>query len=173
MSTSSIENTILNDNAQISDGKDIFSDTNAVGNSRAFVDAIHYKAIAPAFNWTSNYQLGNYNRFIDIGGGSGVHAIAACIRNDNLKATICDRKPVLTHTNRTPAKSSQGRQSSDFGFQFQRNKGSDTYKVPNFEQSNGLCRDPATRASSNTTGFESTRNVYSMGSRLSSWGIDG
>ena len=98
MSTKAVENAILNNHSQADNGNDIFSNTDAIGNTQAFLEALHYKAIAPAFSWTGNYTLDQFSHFVDIGGGSGVHSIAACLNNSRLKATVCDRNPVLVHT---------------------------------------------------------------------------
>ena len=98
MDLNSVEKSILTDKAQVDSGVDIFSDKDGLGNTGKFVAAIHYKAHNPAFSWSRSYSLEDQEIFVDIGGGSGIHSIAACFNNPKLKAIVCDREAVLSHT---------------------------------------------------------------------------
>ncbi len=99
MNYCSVKESILSNKSQVDDGKDIFANDGAnIGSQSIFISALHHKAYAPAFAWTSKYKLGQSKVFIDIGGGSGIHSIAACLNNQGLKAIICDRPPVLNFT---------------------------------------------------------------------------
>ena len=89
-----IKKSILTNAPQIDDQSDLFS-SEGLGSTVEFVRATHQKAVAPAFYWTNVLKLDGYNRFIDIGGGSGVHTIAACLNNPSLAGILCDRQPVI------------------------------------------------------------------------------
>lgn len=93
-----VESAILSCKPQVDHGSDIFSNESGLGNTADFVASLHYKSLAPAFHWAQRYDLSMNKRFIDIGGGSGVHTIAACLNNKHLDGIVCDRKPVLVCT---------------------------------------------------------------------------
>ncbi|NGX60487.1 MAG: 3-hydroxy-5-methyl-1-naphthoate 3-O-methyltransferase [Chlamydiae bacterium] len=99
MSLSSVERAILQNTPQVDNGIDIFSDRMGLGNTNKFVSALHHKAFAPAFHWPTLLNLNPYKKLVDIGGGSGIHTIAACKFNSSLRGLVCDRKPVLEHSN--------------------------------------------------------------------------
>ena len=99
MNYCSIKESILSNKSQVDDGKDIFAnDQINIGSQSIFIAALHHKAYAPAFSWTSKYKLEQAKVFIDVGGGSGIHSIAACLNNPELKAIVCDRPPILNFT---------------------------------------------------------------------------
>ena len=101
MNYCSVKESILNNKPQVDDGKDIFAnDQTNIGSRSIFISALHHKAYAPAFSWAKKYKLNQSKLFIDIGGGSGIHSIAACLSNPGLKAIVCDRPPVLNFTRR-------------------------------------------------------------------------
>jgi len=88
----------LTNKPQINEGHhDLFEAEGTVGNTKQFVQALHQKALNPALFWSSHFKLTKYKKLIDIGGGSGIHAIAAGLHNPLLKGTICDRYPVLKY----------------------------------------------------------------------------
>lgn len=93
-----VKKSVLTNSPQVSEGTDIFSNSVGLGGTHDFVRAIHQKGIAPAFHWTKLLELEAYSQFIDIGGGSGIHTIAACLNNPSLRGIVCDRQPVLFHT---------------------------------------------------------------------------
>ncbi len=98
MSFENIEKAILTNKPQVDSGTDIFSSFNGLGGTRSFVKALHQKAFAPAFHWPKLLNLNEQKKIIDIGGGSGIHAIAACLNNPLLRGIVCDREPVLPYT---------------------------------------------------------------------------
>ncbi|MCH9634049.1 MAG: 3-hydroxy-5-methyl-1-naphthoate 3-O-methyltransferase [Chlamydiae bacterium] len=98
MNYSTVEKSLLSNKAQVSGGVDLFSNTEGYGNSEYFVKALHQKSLNAALSWTNKFSLNQYSKLIDLGGGSGVHSIAACKRNPNLRSLVCDRKPVLYET---------------------------------------------------------------------------
>lgn len=99
MNYKSIKESILSNKSQVDDRKDIFAnDQLNIGSQSNFISALHHKAYVPAFAWAKRYPLRESRLFIDIGGGSGIHSIAACLNNPNLKAIICDRPVVLDYT---------------------------------------------------------------------------
>lgn len=93
-----VKKAILSNYPQADEGKDIFSGEDGIGATEEFVKEIHQKASAPAYYWVEQIDLSNYLRFVDIAGGSGMHAIAASLKNAGLQGTVCDRKPVLKFT---------------------------------------------------------------------------
>ncbi|MBS0629624.1 MAG: hypothetical protein JSS30_05290 [Verrucomicrobia bacterium] len=99
MDYSSVKESIVTNRPQVEGGKDIFAnDQTNFGSESLFISALHHKAHAPAFYWARKYKLDRSKLFIDIGGGSGIHSIAACFNNPDLKAVVCDRPPVLNFT---------------------------------------------------------------------------
>ncbi len=95
----SIKEAILNNKSQVNEGKDIFTnDQMNIGSRSTFINALHHKAYAPAFSWARKYKLSKSKLFIDVGGGSGIHSIAACLTNPGLKAILCERPSVLNYT---------------------------------------------------------------------------
>lgn len=98
MNFKSIEKAIRTNSSQADSGHDVFSNAQGLGNTEHFVSALHHKAYAPAFYWPTLLDLSSSKKIIDIGGGSGIHAIAATILNPHIKALVCDRSPVLKYT---------------------------------------------------------------------------
>lgn len=60
-----------------------------------FAYAMHSKSLAPSKIWPECIELTNKRTFIDVGGGLGTHAIAACEKYENLNAIILDKKEVI------------------------------------------------------------------------------
>lgn len=98
MSLDAIRKAVLNGKAQSNSGEELFSNKKSISNAGNFVQSLHDKALRPAFYWARKFPLTQYNSFADIGGGSGIHSIAACASNHYLKAIVCDRPPVLEFT---------------------------------------------------------------------------
>lgn len=98
MNYSTIKDAILSNAPQADGGKDIFAGEDSLGGTEDFVRELHQKASAPALHWVKQIDLSVYKSFVDIAGGSGMHTIAACLKNKDLQGTICERKPVLVHT---------------------------------------------------------------------------
>lgn len=98
MNYKTIKNAILTNLSQVDNGKVLFKAKNNVGDSDNFVKAIHQKAFNPAFYWPKKIDLSKFRTFADIGGGSGIHTISACLNNQKLKGIVCDRKNVISFT---------------------------------------------------------------------------
>jgi len=99
MNYCSVKESILNNKSQVDGRKDIFANDEVnIGSRSTFISALHHKAYAPSFSWAKKYKLEQSKLFIDIGGGSGIHSIAACLNNPGLKAIVCERPSVLNFT---------------------------------------------------------------------------
>ncbi len=98
MNYASIKETILSGCSRTQKLQDLFSNDNNLSNTKSFIESLHYKALKPAFFWSKKIDLKNYKKFIDIGGGSGVHTIAACLAQPELTGTVCERQSVIPFT---------------------------------------------------------------------------
>ncbi len=98
MNYKNIKKNILKSRAQINHGQELFETSDGICSTENFIRALHQKAFQPAFFWASNLALEKYKRFVDIGGGSGIHTIAVCLNNKNIKGVICDRSSVIQYT---------------------------------------------------------------------------
>jgi len=59
-----------------------------------FTRAMHCRGRAAARAWPQRIDLSTHETFLDVGGGSGVHAIEAVKRWPNLRAIVFERAPV-------------------------------------------------------------------------------
>lgn len=86
---------ILTGFPQIYGGEELFS-TNTQENEKniAFTKAMHAKSAAAALFWPKVVDASQDKLFLDIGGGSGVHAIAAVKYWPSLKAAVFEKKEV-------------------------------------------------------------------------------
>lgn len=98
MAYSSIKNAILSNKSQVNEGKDLFSNDESVSNTEGFVGSLHHKAFKPAFYWPKIVDLKDCRKFVDLGGGSGIHTIAACLNNPTMSGVVCDRQSVISYT---------------------------------------------------------------------------
>ncbi len=98
MNYSTIKKSILTNKPQIDKNKPLFIKNNDLGSSNDFINALHHKAFQPAFFWPNILDLSTHKNFIDLGGGSGIHTIAACLKYPNLNGIVCDRKKVIPIT---------------------------------------------------------------------------
>lgn len=60
----------------------------------AFTRAMHSLSMASALVWPDVIDLSGHHHLLDVGGGSGAHAIGAAQRWPDLKATVFDIEPV-------------------------------------------------------------------------------
>lgn len=60
----------------------------------AFTRWMHSTSIVPALHWPDSIDLSKHRRMLDIGGGSGAHAIGAVLRWPKLQARVFDLAPV-------------------------------------------------------------------------------
>jgi len=93
-----IKEAIISNKPQINNGKDLFSNENSLSNTKSFIASLHQKSFKPAFYWSKIINLSGCHRIIDIGGGSGIHTIAACINNPELSGLVCDRQSVIPYS---------------------------------------------------------------------------
>jgi hypothetical protein len=98
MNFETVKRAIISNQPQAGEGIGIFTDHVGIGGSRSFVNALHQKAYLPALHWAREYKLERIERLVDIGGGSGIHTIAACVNNPQLNGVICDREEILPFT---------------------------------------------------------------------------
>ena len=62
--------------------------------ARAFTRAMHSISVGPALAWPDAIDLSGCQRMLDVGGGSGAHAIGAVTRWPQLRAVVFDIPPV-------------------------------------------------------------------------------
>jgi hypothetical protein len=98
MNYSNVKRALLSNKSSLNQDGSLFANSDSLSSTQSFIDALHQKAFKPAFYWAKMLDLKNYKKFIDIGGGSGIHTIAACLNNPSLVGTICDRQSVLPFT---------------------------------------------------------------------------
>lgn len=98
MNYESVKKAILLEHALINKGKGLFKSSKDLGTSKDFIDSLHYKAFKPAFFWPKLVDLKENEKFVDIGGGSGIHTIAACLHWSKLAGIVCDRPSVISFT---------------------------------------------------------------------------
>ncbi|NGX56361.1 MAG: 3-hydroxy-5-methyl-1-naphthoate 3-O-methyltransferase [Candidatus Anoxychlamydiales bacterium] len=98
MNFSNIKKAILTNKSLANKGRPLFEQQSSISNTKKFISALHQKAIKPAFFWTKKYPLNKNKKIIDIGGGSGIHSIAACLTNSQLTGIVCERKKVTLTT---------------------------------------------------------------------------
>lgn len=94
-SVDSLKNAVLTNKPQTYGGGDIFqSHQEQVEQAKAFTRGMHSISVEPASIWPEHINLSNHLHLLDIGGGSGAHAIGALSHWSNLKATVFDLEPV-------------------------------------------------------------------------------
>lgn len=98
MNYENIKKVLLSNKSVLNKDGSLFADSDLLSHTQSFIDALHQKAFKPAFYWSKIIDLKNSRKFIDIGGGSGVHTIAACLNNHALEGIVCDRSTVLPFT---------------------------------------------------------------------------
>lgn len=91
----SLEKAVLTDSPQAYGGGDIFkSHEEQAEVARAFTRGMHSISMAPARVWPEVIDLSEHRLMLDVGGGSGAHAIGAALKWPNLQALIFDLAPV-------------------------------------------------------------------------------
>lgn len=86
-----LENAIRKNSPQTDGEKDIFKvHEQQLELGRRFTLAMHSLSKGHASIWPTKIDLSNYKVFLDVGGGSGIHAIGAVTRFPNLNAIIFD-----------------------------------------------------------------------------------
>lgn len=80
---------------QVYGGEEVFQTHEAKADlARAFTRAMHSMSMAAALAWPERLDLSRHRVMLDVGGGSGAHAIAATRRWPKLQAIILDLAPV-------------------------------------------------------------------------------
>jgi len=95
LSFSSIERALLTDAQQVVQGEHVFQTVaEQAAMARAFTRGMHSLSVGPALAWPEAIDLSGYERMLDVGGGSGAHAIGAVTRWPHLRAVVLDLPPV-------------------------------------------------------------------------------
>ncbi|MGA8163505.1 MAG: methyltransferase [Waddliaceae bacterium] len=95
LSYESFRQAILTGSPQVYNGKDLFqTNTKEAKKNEDFTRAMHARSTAAAEFWPLVIDFSEHNIFLDIGGGSGVHAIYAVRKWSNLKAIVYERHDV-------------------------------------------------------------------------------
>ena len=78
------------------------------GWSRSFIDAMHYRGNQNAEHLVNILDIKGINKILDVGGGSGVYAIALCKKNKKITATVLDLPEIIPFTREYINKSGMG-----------------------------------------------------------------
>jgi cyclopropane fatty-acyl-phospholipid synthase-like methyltransferase len=90
-----VKKAVLTDKSQVYSGEELFKSNDAQTElARIFTKAMHAHSAAAAQVWPSAIDLSDCHQLLDIGGGSGVHAIGAALRWRHLKAVIFETPTV-------------------------------------------------------------------------------
>jgi SAM-dependent methyltransferase len=86
---------LATDAPQFYGGDDVFtSHRNRADRVRSYTRAMHGTSMAPALAWPERVDLSGHRRMLDIGGGSGAHAIGAAQQWAKLQVIVFDLAPV-------------------------------------------------------------------------------
>lgn len=95
LSFSSVERAVLTDAQQVVQGEHIFQTVAEQAEmARAFTRGMHSLSVGPGLGWPEAIELSGNERMLDVGGGSGAHAIGAVTRWPHLRAVVLDLPPV-------------------------------------------------------------------------------
>ena len=90
-----IERAIQTDAQQVFQGEHLFRTlAEQAEAARVFTRVMHSISMAPALAWPDAIDLSGCQRMLDVGGGSGAHAIGAVTRWPQLQAVVFDIPPV-------------------------------------------------------------------------------
>ncbi|MEE9345054.1 MAG: methyltransferase [Methylococcales bacterium] len=94
-SVESLKDAVLSNSPQTYGGNDIFlAHEEQIEQAKAFTRGMHSISVEPAFFWPDLVDLSDCHCLLDVGGGSGAHAIGALNRWSHLMAIVYDIKPV-------------------------------------------------------------------------------
>ncbi len=94
-SVDSLKKAVLSNSPQLYDVEKPFDTHEEQGDlARKFTYAMHGHSMAPALVWPEILDLSGYKVLLDIGGGSGAHAIGATLKWSQLRAIVLDLPPV-------------------------------------------------------------------------------
>lgn len=87
----SLKQAVLSNSPQVYDGVDLYASHGEQAMlAREFTRMMHSHSRAPALAWPDRVDLSGYRTMLDVGGGSGAHAIGAVCRWPALHALILD-----------------------------------------------------------------------------------
>ena len=93
----SLKAAVLTDSPQVYGGEEVFaSHQERVDRVRTYTRAMHGTSMAAALAWPEHVDLSGHRRMLDIGGGSGAHAIGAAQRWTTLEIVVFDLAPVCS-----------------------------------------------------------------------------
>ncbi len=101
-----LKSSVLRNAPQVFDGEP-WSETASPGAGKGgkrpeypatFTDVMHAHSLGASRAWTRRIPLSGFRRFLDIGGGSGVHALAAADANPSLTAAVLEMPHVCRET---------------------------------------------------------------------------
>ena len=91
LSFDSLKKAVLTNNAQVYGGAELYNSHQEQEElARDFTRMMHSHSRAPAQSWPEKIDLAGVLTMLDIGGGSGVHAIAAALRWPELRVILFD-----------------------------------------------------------------------------------
>jgi len=91
----SLRRAVLTDTPQLYDGEEVFTSHHEHADRvRTYTRAIHGTSMAAALTWPKRVDLSGHRLMLDIGGGSGAHAIGAAQRWTELQVVVFDLAPV-------------------------------------------------------------------------------
>jgi O-methyltransferase domain/Dimerisation domain len=93
-SYTSIKEAVVTSEPQGAWGRDIFDYSSQVVPARRVTETMHTRSLAPSFAWPNHIDLSSHRVLLDIGGGSGAHAMGAVTRWPHLRAIVLDHPPV-------------------------------------------------------------------------------
>ncbi len=92
-----VKKAVLTGSPQVYGGDEVFrSHEERADRARAFTRAMHSASMAPALAWPDVVDLSAHRTLLDVGGGSGAHAIGAALRWPQLRAVVLDLASVCT-----------------------------------------------------------------------------
>lgn len=94
-SFASLKQAVLTNKSQVYQGEEVFRSHEAqAALARAITLGMHGHSAAAAFAWPERIDLSGHQMMLDVGGGSGIHSIAALRAFPQLQATVYDLPPV-------------------------------------------------------------------------------
>ncbi|WP_008314034.1 methyltransferase [Leptolyngbya sp. PCC 6406] len=91
----SLQKAITDNAAQVYTDGDLFASHQQQAElAKAFTLAMHGHSMAAALEWVELLDLSGHQMLLDVGGGSGAHAIAAVLKWKQLRAVVADLPPV-------------------------------------------------------------------------------
>jgi SAM-dependent methyltransferase len=91
----SLKRAVLTDGSQLYGGEEVFtSHQERADRVRTYTRAMHGTSMAAALAWPKRVELSEHRLMLDIGGGSGAHAIGASQQWADLQVVVFDLAPV-------------------------------------------------------------------------------